>query len=84
MVIAGYPIAYGEYSTFREEDFIAFKSELENVIDCEIISDYTDYFYPYDYFYDTSLHMTAEGAEIRTEQLISDLNRWMMSHATNR
>ncbi len=76
MLIAGYPIAYGEYASFGKKDFEEFKKELQDRLDCEIISDYTDYFYPYDYFYNTTLHLTKEGAEIRTAQLISDIERW--------
>lgn len=76
MVVAGYPIAYGEYSDFTETDFENFQNELDNELDCEIISDYTDYFYPYKYFYNTVLHLTEEGTEIRTNQLISDIQNW--------
>ena len=46
-------------------------------LDSDIISDYTEYFYPYHYFYDTDLHLTEEGAIVRTKQLISDLKNWM-------
>lgn len=77
LVVAGYPIAYGKYAEFTEQDFIDFQAQLEKQLDCDVISDYTDYFYPYDYFYDTQLHLTNEGAEVRTRQLISDLNRWL-------
>lgn len=77
MVIAGYPIGYGKYAEFSEDDFLEFQSRLAAVMDCEIISDYTDYFYPYDYFYDTTLHLTKEGAQARTAQLISDLESWL-------
>lgn len=77
MVVAGYPIAYGKYAAFTEEDFRSFQSELESKLDCQVISDYTDYFYPYELFYNTSLHLTEEGAEVRTKQLISDLENWL-------
>ena len=42
-----------------------------------MISDYTDYFYTIDLFYDNCLHMTNEGAETRTKQLIKDIKKWM-------
>lgn len=77
LLIAGYPIAYGKYASFNESDFVNFKSDLKKRLDCEIISDYTDYFYPYNYFYNTILHLTDEGARIRTKQLILDLENWM-------
>lgn len=77
LVVAGYPIAFGEYSEYSKSDFAAFKKELQEALDCDVISDYTDYFFPYDYFYNTTLHLTNYGAEKRTEQLISDLQKWM-------
>ena len=77
MVVAGYPIAYGKYARFKPEDFQKFQTELETALDCPVISDYTDYFFPYEYFFDTHLHLTNEGADIRTEQLISDLKSWL-------
>ncbi|MCR5590983.1 MAG: hypothetical protein K6F73_05565 [Lachnospiraceae bacterium] len=75
-VVAAYPIAYGKYSSFSKEDFEAFAEKLSEELDCDVISDYTDYFYPYEYFYDTNLHLTEEGARIRTQQLISDIIKW--------
>lgn len=75
MVVAGYPIAYGKYAQFTEEDFRNFQKRLDSVLDCAIISDYTDYFFPYEYFYDTYLHLNEEGTAARTNQLISDLKK---------
>lgn len=77
LLIAGYPIAYGEYSEFTEKDFNAFQSELASRLDCEVISDYVDYFFPYDYFYNTFLHLNEKGANVRTKQLIEDLENWL-------
>ncbi len=76
LVIAGYPIAYGEYSTFDASDFAEFKTALQSKLNCPIISDYADYFFPYSYFYDTQYHLTAEGADVRAQQLIKDLEAW--------
>ena len=81
LVVAGYPIAYGEYSEYTERDFIDFQEELKKELDCDVISDYTDYFFPYRYFYDTAFHLNEEGTEVRTNQLISDLNMWMNESA---
>lgn len=81
LLVAGYPIAYGEYSETTKEDFAEFKKELSEALDCEVISDFTDYFFPYDYFYNTKLHLTKEGAEARTDQLIADLKRWFENHS---
>ena len=76
LVIAGYPIADGKYTPSQKlyEDF---QSELEKRVNCQVISNFTDYFYPYDSFYDTYLHLTNEGAEERTNQLILDLKKFI-------
>ena len=75
LVIAGYPIAYGEEKP-NSQEFERFREELERKVDCPVISDYCDYFYPYNYFYDTNLHLTNDAAIIRTEQLIKDLKAY--------
>lgn len=75
LLVAAYPIGEGEL-TAPKETFEAFQKELEERLDCEVISQYTDYMYDYDYFYDTNFHLTSEGAEIRTEQLIKDIQNW--------
>lgn len=77
MLVAGYPIAYGEYSEFSKDEVIAFQTQLAQELDCDVISDYTDYLYPYQYFYNTTLHLNEEGAKARSYQLVSDLKRWM-------
>lgn len=76
LVIAGFPIASGEY-TPPKEDFIAFQNELDKKLDCQIISNFTDYFIDYQYFYDTRYHLIDKGVEIRTNQLIEDLENWI-------
>lgn len=72
LLVAGYPIAEGEF-TPPKGDYVAFQQELKERLDCDVISDYTDYFIPYRYFYDTILHLNEEGARMRTEQLIEDV-----------
>ena len=78
LVIAAYPIAYGEF-TPPETEYIQFQTELQEALDCPVISDYRDYFIDYDLFYDTNLHLTNKGAALRTQQLIYDLKQWMSS-----
>ena len=77
LLIAGYPIAYGEYSEYSEKDFNTFQSELASRLDCDVISDYSDYFFPYDYFYNTNMHLNEKGANARTKQLIEDIKNWL-------
>ena len=76
MLIAGFPIGDGEYTPPREA-YVAKWKQLEEQLDCEVISHIEDYFMDYDYFYDTENHLTNEGARVRTEQLIKDLKQWM-------
>lgn len=74
MVVAGYPIGKGEF-TPSEDEFLKFQDQLEKQLDCEVISDYRDYMFDYSYFYDTFLHLTTDGARLRTKQLIKDLRK---------
>lgn len=76
LLIASYNIGNGHH-TAPVDDYISFQEELKNRLDCPVISNYVDYMFPYMYFYDTTLHLTNEGTRVRTEQLISDLQRWM-------
>lgn len=76
LLIAGYPIASGEY-TPSVEQYREFQQMLEEKMDCDVISDFTDYFIPYEYFYNTVYHLNEKGVEIRTNQFIRDLKKWM-------
>ena len=75
LLIAAYPICRGENSK-DPSAFDEFENELRTRLNCEVISHYTDYFFPYTMFYNHPLHLTEEGAEIRTQLLISDLKKW--------
>ena len=72
MVIAAYPIAIVPDMP-TEEEYIEFQEELDQKVNCDVISNYPDYFMDVKYFYDSNLHLTNEGAEIRTNLLIEDL-----------
>ena len=75
LLIAGYPICYGQF-TPPVEEFEKFQNKLAEQVECEIISDYKDYFIPYEKFYNPFLHLDEEGTEIRTAQLIKDIKKW--------
>lgn len=75
VLIAGYPIAYGP-KTPPAEAYDRFQKELAQRLDCEVISNYRDYFISYEYCYDYILHLDERGADIRTSQLIKDLEKW--------
>lgn len=76
LLVAGYPIADGEF-TPKHQIYDEFEKELRNRLDCTVISHFSDYMIPYKYFYDTEYHLTNEGANLRTNLLISDLDKWM-------
>lgn len=75
-LIAGYPIAYGEFSP-SEEEYRQFQKQIEEKLDYDVISDYTDYFFDYSLFFDTKYHLTLEGADMRAEQLSEDILNWL-------
>ena len=74
--IAGCPYACNNKINYIEE-FKRTTNILDEKLDCDIISDLSDYLYPYDYFYNTQYHLTEEGAVVRTNQLISDLKKYL-------
>lgn len=78
LLVAGYPIGKGPL-TAPEEDFDKAYNELTERLKCPVISDYQDYMFDYSFFFNTNLHLTTEGAALRTQQLIEDLNQWMTS-----
>ncbi|MCL1964138.1 MAG: hypothetical protein FWF69_03645 [Firmicutes bacterium] len=76
LLVAGYPIANGEY-TPSVADYEAFQEALEAALDCPVISYFPDYMLDYDYFYDTIYHLTDDGVHMRTSLLIEELDVWM-------
>lgn len=76
LVMTTYPIGSGEY-TPKFDEFLKFQKELEDKLDFPVISNFTNYYIPYEYFYDTKYHLTLDGREIRTKQLIVDLRNYI-------
>ena len=76
VVISGAPILSG-LEGFDLEEYKQFQKEIENRANCPVISDFTDYIFDKKYFYAGALHMTNEGAVLRTEQLIKDLKGFL-------
>ncbi len=61
-----------------------FEQKLSDMLDnryCVVISQMMDYCFPTEYFYDSTYHMTLEGAVVRTEQLLADLAPYMERQA---
>ncbi len=57
-----------------------FQTKLVSMLDsryCTVISNVADYYFPSNLFYDNKYHMTMDGAKVRTEQLIADLEHYI-------
>jgi len=76
LLVAAYPIACSEKAPSKEE-YAEFEQTLRQRLDCEVISDYTEYCLDPKYFFNTYLHLTDEGAIIRTELLIHDIKEYL-------
>ena len=76
VVIAGVPIVSG-LEGFNLDEYKHFHAEVENRAECPVISDFTDYVFDKAYFYGDALHMTNDGAKLRTGQLIQDLKAFL-------
>ena len=76
LVVAGYPIAQCE-NTPSVEEYNSFQADLEKKLDCPVISNYNDYRMDTSYFYDSYLHLTDAGVQVRTSLLISDLKNYL-------
>ena len=78
MLVAGYPILVSDQADPDFANYIeSFEQNLQESLDCRVISEYKDYFYTMPYFFDTTYHLNDEGVRLRTEQLIADLNAYL-------
>ena len=74
LLIAGYPIGYDTYISDEDKEILSeCKDSFQEGLNCIIISDYEDYLFSYEYFYDSEFHLGTRGSELRTKQLIKDL-----------
>ncbi|MBQ2723917.1 MAG: leucine-rich repeat protein [Clostridia bacterium] len=62
-----------EKGGIEREDLLQFASDLVQNLDCQVISNPLDYVYDYLYFYDTNFHLNDVGVQLRTIQLVRDL-----------
>lgn len=81
LVICAYPIPYNEKTDAQA--FSAFGEELQERLDCTVISDYTDYFFPFEDFYNTEMHLTDEAAYRMSAQLAEDLKEYVEGREEN-
>jgi len=79
LLIAAYPIAYHDKAPAVEE-YQAFQKALETKIDAPVISNYTEYCLDPKYFYNTYLHLTTQGARVRTQLLSGDFQKYRNEH----
>lgn len=79
LLIAGYPILQKNNESIDTNFYKNFQKELQNQVKAKVISNYADYIYSENLFYNTHLHLTNEGAEIRTKQLCKDLEEYLRS-----
>lgn len=82
VVISGAPILSG-LEGFDLDEYRQFQKEVECRAACSVISDFTDYIFDKKYFYGGALHMTNDGARLRTEQLIKDLQSFFNDYTEN-
>lgn len=64
---------YSKKKNYRE----SFVDEIREKYHTVVISDLNDYLFNGRYFYDTDLHMSNEGANLRTKQLAEDVREYL-------
>lgn len=76
LLVAGFPVMQRSDEILDRSEYENFQTNLAEKLDSRVISDFTDYIYDESLFYNTNLHLTNAGAEIRTRQLINDLKKY--------
>ncbi len=61
--------------TTDDSELHEFYQFLSDSLDCEVISDVSDYVLDGGYFYDSNFHLNDAGVPIRTMQLVEDIRR---------
>lgn len=75
-LLAAEPVACNP-ETVPLEAFLAFDETLRQQAQCDVISSYPDYLLDHTLFFDQPAHLTDSGIQLRTQQLIEDLQTWM-------
>lgn len=76
LLVTAYPSPICE-NTPSVSEFQSFQDDIEERLDCPVISRYEDYIMDGDLFYNTYLHLNNQGVQVRTELLIADLQQYM-------
>lgn len=76
LVLAAPPIM-GEPSINDVNQIELMEDELRERLDVPVITNFKDYYYPKEYFFDTNYHLNDNGRNIRTMQFIEDLKIYL-------
>lgn len=76
VVLAACPIYVCE-TTPPAEEFAVLEEKLREKLDCEVISDFAEYYFDKELFWDSKFHLNDVGVPIRTKLLIKDIKGWL-------
>ena len=74
LYVTAYPVMDDGHAPAPEK-FRAVTDAMQEELSCRIISDFEDYYFPPEMFFNTAYHMTSNGAHLRSLQLADDLAR---------
>lgn len=75
ILAAAYPVYAGKNAADKKK-MLDFQMKLQKELSFPVISDFREYYFPPEYFFDSCLHLTKDGAEKRTALLIKDIENW--------
>lgn len=75
LVVSISPIIYDQWPA-DDKEMDVFQNDLEDALDCDVISYWKDYSYDSEMFYNTPNHLNTKGAKLRSIQLVKDLKKW--------
>ncbi len=79
VMIAACPPLIDSSEQINAETFEKTYEVIISGLNFDFISDWEDYIYPMEYFYDTNYHLNDVGRVYRTEQLIEDIYGWLQN-----
>ena len=75
LVVSVAPIIYDQWPA-DDNEMNQYQKELEDALECDVISYWKDYAYDSEMFYNTQYHLNTKGAQLRSIQLVKDLKEW--------
>ncbi|MBO5760371.1 MAG: hypothetical protein J6S53_02385 [Lentisphaeria bacterium] len=79
LLAASYPVYAGK-NVADKEKMLVFQKKLQKELSFPVISDFREYYFPPEYFFDSCFHLTKEGAEKRTALLVKDIENWQKKY----